>query len=361
MSWIKRNLYFFIGSLVALILMGLAGYFLYSKWKLNNEILVSLNSDYEELKRLNNKSPHPGSGDVNNIKLAQQQRDQVRDFMKKVRASFQPIAHIPDLPKVNDHDFSVALSRSIAELQRDATNSSVALPQNYSFSFEAQKARISFASNSLDRLSVQLGEVKTIAEVLFRAKINSLDNLRRERVSADDSNGPQTDYLNEKSITNELAILTPYEVTFRCFSSELASVLSDFAAEPCGIIIKTLNVDLAPAPPPQEPSAQPFNPMAYMQPNQPGMSAEAEDAIARANAAASFARRYGTRGGGGGASSAELGGIALREGVPSRPNYPAPPVLAGPQASKGGLPIALDEKQLKLTVNLLLIKLLPPK
>ena len=75
---------------------------------------------------------------------------------------------------------------------------------------------------------MQLGEVKGICEVLFEAKVNSLDNLRRERVSADDSKGPQTDYLGEKSVTNELAVLTPYEVTFRCFSSELAAVLAGF-------------------------------------------------------------------------------------------------------------------------------------
>ena len=39
MDWIKRNLYFVIGSLAALVLMGLAGYYLYSKWQLNNEVL----------------------------------------------------------------------------------------------------------------------------------------------------------------------------------------------------------------------------------------------------------------------------------------------------------------------------------
>jgi hypothetical protein len=292
--------------------------------------------------------------------LAQEQRDQVRDFGKKVRATFQPIAGIPDQPKVNDHDFSVALSRTIAELQRDATNSSVALPQNYSFSFEAQKARISFASNSLDRLSIQLGEVKTIAEALFRAKINSLDNLRRERVSTDDSSGPQTDYLTDKSITNELAILIPYEVTFRCFSSELATVLSDFASQPCGLIIKTLNVDLAPAPPPQEPSTAPvMSSMVYAQQPQATLSDEAQDAINRANAAAAFARRYGTRGGGGGQ---DLGGIALREGFPAaRPAYVLPPVGVAAQPAKGGLPTVLDEKQLKVTANLLIVKLSPAK
>lgn len=39
MDWIKRNLYFLVGSLVAVALMGLAGWYLYSKWQLNNDIL----------------------------------------------------------------------------------------------------------------------------------------------------------------------------------------------------------------------------------------------------------------------------------------------------------------------------------
>ena len=49
MDWIKRNLYFLIGSLVALALMGLAGWYLYKNYTLNNEMMAKLNGDYEEL------------------------------------------------------------------------------------------------------------------------------------------------------------------------------------------------------------------------------------------------------------------------------------------------------------------------
>jgi len=37
------------------------------------------------------------------------------------------------------------------------------------------------------------------------------------------------------------------------------------------------------------------------------------------------------------------------------------PSPTGPAPAKGGLPTVLDEKQLKLTANLILIKLLPSK
>src|SRR5205814_1738856 len=145
-------------------------------------------------------------------------------------------------------DLSSALSGTIAQLRRAATNASVGLQQDYNFSFQAQRLRVSFASGSVEPLSVQLGEVKAICDVLFQAKINSLDNLQRERVSADDATGNQTDYLADKSVTNDLAVLTPYSLSFRCFSPELGSVLAGFASSPYGLLVKAVNVEPAPAP-----------------------------------------------------------------------------------------------------------------
>jgi hypothetical protein len=98
--------------------------------------------------------------------------------------------------------------------------------------------KINFDPRGLEPLSTQLGEVKAICDVLFQARINALDALRRERVSADDTSGPATDYLGENSTTNGLAIMTPYEMTFRCFSPELAAVLAGFASSPNGLIVK---------------------------------------------------------------------------------------------------------------------------
>jgi hypothetical protein len=353
MSWIKRNLIFLVLTVVGLVLMGMAGWFSYSKWTKNNQILTSLNDDYGKLKDLNNKNPHPGAGQIDNIKAAKDQREELMAFIKKTRAYFERIAPIPDEPKVTDRDFSVALSQTIAQLQRTATNSSVIIPPNYSFSFEAQKAKVSFASGSLVPLSGQLGEVSNICSILFQAKINSLDNIRRERVSTDDSNGPQTDYVTDKSVTNELAILTPFEVTFRCFSAELSAVLAGFAASPYGFVVKSLNVDLAPAPPPSETPVA-AAPTYVLQ--QPTAASPANAAMEEAMARQRMMQRYGVRGGAGGE-----GGVAYR-GVGAAP---APQVFAAPPpgapGGKGGLQTVLDEKQLKVTINLVLFKLLPEK
>lgn len=360
MSWIKRNLFFVIGSVVALILMGLAGYFLYSKWSLNNDVLANLNSDYEQLKTLNSANPHPGAGSVNNIQLAKEQRQQLLDYLKKTRPYFQASPRIPDIPKVTDRDFSAALSQAIERLHTEATNASVGLPpDNYSFSFTAQRKAISFAPGSLDRLAEQLGEINLIAEVFFSAKINALDNIRRERVSKDDSFGPMTDYISDHSITNTLAVLTPYEVTFRSFSSELATVLAGFASSPHAFLVKTVNVELAPA----QPMAEPTSPVAmqspvYVQPNP--MQEQMSRSQREAQAAASFRSRYGLSGGAG------MGGVQYRGLGGQTPQqsyyYPQATAQAGiTPTGKGGLPTVLDEKLLKITLNLYLVKPLPSK
>src|SRR5262249_17931574 len=148
---------------------------------------------------------------------------------------FRRIPPVPDVPKVTDHELSTALSHTVDQMRRDATNASVNLPPSYDFSFQAEKNLVSFSTNILEPLAVQLGEVKAICSVLFQAKINALDTLQRERVGAEDEKGNQSDYLTEKTVTNELATLTPYQVSFRCFSPELALVLSGFASSPYAV------------------------------------------------------------------------------------------------------------------------------
>jgi hypothetical protein len=351
MDWIKRNLYFLVGGVVALVLLGAAGWFLYSKWSLNNETLEKLNANYESLRQLNSQNPHPGSGSINNIQIAKDQQQQVKGLIEKSRTHFQPITPIPDLPKVTDRDFASELSRTISQLQRTFTNASVNLPPNYSFSFEAQKPRVSFAAGSTDRLAVQLGEIKAICDILFQAKVNYLDNIRRERVSADDQTGPVSDYLEKKSITNQLAVLTPYEVTFRCFGAELASVLSGFASSPYGFAIKTINVEQAPATAASEtPTASPVTVIQSIGAQPADQSSEQQSAEA---GRAAMMRRYGI--GPGGRNRYNPRPEPAGDETPA----PAPVVVATP--ARSGLSTVLDEKQLRVTLQLNIVKLSSPK
>ena len=345
MAWIKRTLFFVIGAVVAVAMLGMAAFYNFSGWKHNADEREKLNAAYAELQRLNQQSPHPGAGKVDNIKLAREQQKEIRAFITKAASHFEPIPAIPAGKNVSGEAYASALRLTIDQLQNAAEKSSVGLPPKYNFSFEAQRQLVRYAPNSLDALARQLGEVKVICDILNQAKINSLDSIQRERVSTDDDSGPQSDYLNLPSTTNALAVLTPYEITFRCFSAELGEVLAGFAASPYGLLVKSLNVEPAPAgmatdpfAPPPTTAAPVYAPPAPVRPYiRPG---EAEESAGKA-----FAERYG----------APPGGRYPRAATP-------PPVYyAAPAAAKTGLQTMLNERQLRITLIVDVIKLLPSK
>ena len=134
MAWIKRNIIFVIGATVALVLMGLAGFYNFSGWKHNTDEGEKLKAAYDELKRLNQQTPHPGSGKVDNIKLAREQQKDVRAFIAKSAAHFEPIPAIPAGTNVSGEDYASALRQTIDQLQRAAANNSVSLPPKYQIS-----------------------------------------------------------------------------------------------------------------------------------------------------------------------------------------------------------------------------------
>jgi hypothetical protein len=246
MVWIKRNLVFVIGAVMAAGLLAAAGVYDWQNWQRNNAALDALNETYATLQRLNTQNPSPGNDRIDNIKTAREQEQQLQAWIQQAGQYFQPIAPIPDSPNgVTDAKFASARDHTLSELQIDAGNASVVLPPKYSFSFEAERTLVKFAPGSLDALARQLGEVKTICELLYTAKINSLDGIRRVRVSDDDTSGPQSDFIDQPAVTNGLAVFEPYQVTFRCFSQDLGTVLSSFASSPHGFIVKDINVQPA--------------------------------------------------------------------------------------------------------------------
>jgi len=344
MDWIKRNLYFVIGSAVALLLLGGAGYYYYSTWKANTEVLGKLHEQYANLARLNSMNPHPGRPpESDNIKLAKEQEQQMRAFKDQAQKSFQRIPGIPEGPKVAGEDFVTSLRHTIYQLQKTATNSSIALPSDYGFSFAAQRNQMRFKDGTLDPLSVQLGEVKAICDVLFQARVNGLEYIHRERITPEDQTATTTDYTNQKSVTNDLAVLTPYEVKFKCFTAELAGALAGFANSPNGLLVKTINVEPAPAVE-TAPDAAPA--VTYIP--QPLATPEVPTKTSRAAEEQRFRSRYGLDPG-------------RMRGPTPQPVAPPPVALAPAPAASKGLQTVLDEKQVAVTMVLNIVKLLPSK
>ncbi len=388
MPWLKRNLYFLVGSIVALALIGLAGFFLYTKWQLDSANLAKLNTYYEELGKKNAEKPHPGNSKIDNIKAASLQTTQVVAMLEQARKHFERIPPIPDMsqlaepgatnvPKLTDMAFATNFSRTINQLQREATNASIVLPNDYSFSFQNQARKLSFTPGSLDLLAVQLGEVRAICDVLFAAKINAIDSIRREAASPDDRAGSSTgDYLGELSQTNPAykVVISPYELTFRCFSQELGAVIAGFAKSPYAMIVKAINVEgLVPGAPGLE--VLPTVATTAVAPA-PGLPAPTttqaiDEARQRAITRMNFEKRYGAAmnrnrygpGGSGGPGGYGPGG---RPGAPPPPPPSSTvgiiglnPATAPPPGAPGksGPNVVLDEKQLKVTMMLGIVKL----
>jgi len=249
MGWIKRNLFFAIGGVIALVLLGGAGFYTYSSWQRNNEAIDKLGKIYGTLKQINSVKPLPGGEKINNIKLAQDQEKKLHEWMNEAKSHFKPIAPIPNPAngQISPQLFGDSLSRTIARLQSEAAAAGVSLPPAYSFSFQAQHGAVKFAAGSLKPLSEQVGEVTVISEILISARVNGLEGIQRVRVSDDDVKGQQSDYINELPYANNLAVLKPYRVTFRAFTPEIAQVLIAFAASPHGTIVRSVNVQPASA------------------------------------------------------------------------------------------------------------------
>ncbi len=242
MAWIKRNLFFFIGSILALGMIGAGGWYFYAQYSAEGQFGSQINEDYDKLRDLNQQNPHPGKkgGQVDNVQAALDQQAALNAWIESTRPFFKPVK-----PLENLNNFPNELDSSVVQLQREARQDGVSLPPSYYFTFLAQKSMLVISRKTLPQLAARLGEIKVICGILFDAKINALESVRREVISEDDTNGP--DYLppDQHTTNTALAEITPYEVTFDCFSGELATVMGNFAASPYGLVVTSVVVEPA--------------------------------------------------------------------------------------------------------------------
>lgn len=311
MPWIKRNLYFLISCVLAVVLLGAAGWYCYTQWQGNNQSWDLLNQAYSDLKTLNGSLITPTE---DNINAARAEAKQAQELASGLQKYLTPIASIPNTNKIDDRLLAFAVRDTIQDLTLSAEANHVELPLNFAFSFSAQRDKAVYAALSRDQLARQLGEVKAICDVLFTNRINSLESLQRERTADDGTGGGGTtpEYLEFTAVTNNNTIIAPYEVSFLCFDQELAGVLAEFANERHGMIVRTLGVEPAEA--------------AATEGGMPQMPTTPEGYGPRG---------YGPRG---------YGGI-----MPGMPQTQ--------ETTKGGLPVVVDEKKLKVTMLLELVRI----
>ncbi|MEO5803079.1 MAG: hypothetical protein ABIR24_06080 [Verrucomicrobiota bacterium] len=328
MPWIKRNLFFVVGGLGALVLMGFAGFFLFANIKKDKTVSEELERQISELNRLYAMDPHPGTEDVDNITAAKKEQQRIRAFLNDAHKLFVPV--VP-YEKTNNKGFNNLLLSTIYELQTSATNAGVVLPPQFAFTFSAQKGMLTFTPGSIEPWTAQLSEIKAICSILYEARINALEGLRRVPVSPDDPIGT-ADYLTTTIVTNDIAVVSPYEVTFRSFSGELGAVMDGILRSTNCFIVKTLNVVQSQVPIPglnPNISAPGFNPV---YPPPAAAVPSARDLVDRYNPV----------------------------GAPfPRPVAPTPAPVPGRPPPVAGSTVFLSEKPLRVTLLIDVVKLKP--
>lgn len=245
MDFIKRNLVLVVVIIVALGLLGFGGYSLYAKYQQDAEITGTLQSEIEAYKALTEKDPHP---DDENLKSAKGEQKRITEYLQNSRRAF---AAVPVPSAVDNATFRNLLDNTVSELRRDAERYGVSLanlPPKYGFTFAAQLQLVQYAPNTLDPLATQLAEIKALVNVLYHANVHALLGLRRVSVSTNDDTFGSPDYLIGKKIGTDAdtgGVLTPYEVTFQGFSTELASVLEGLYRSPYCFVVRNVTVDKA--------------------------------------------------------------------------------------------------------------------
>ncbi len=240
MAAIKRNLVLVLSAVIALALMGFGGYYLYAANEKNSLIDNEINQAKAEIDRLLNLDPTPNQSNLNN---ARREFERLNAFISEAKKQFPPTGLPP--AALNNQSFKSLLQTTIDDLHKQASRVGIKVSPDYYFTFDNQRLAMVFAPESLRPLAERLHEVRSVALVLFKSRINRLVSMRRAAVNGERSgNAPLvgSDYLNSqpKNHPDTSMVGWPYEVTFDCFTAELGQVLEGLQRADFGIVVKSV-------------------------------------------------------------------------------------------------------------------------
>jgi hypothetical protein len=252
MQWIQRNLFYVVWGGVALVLSALAFVFWYSGYRRNAELDEQLVAEKQQLETQLRADPRPTA---ENAKLVRDDTARIEKQVAEARKPFRPASN----SRLDAAAFRKLLDDSIFDLNARAKAASVAVPPNYNYTFSAQRVSVNFAPGSIARLVARLDDVKSLSQVLFDARVYSIESLRRSPASDDEALSASPDLLVIKPATNAITgmVKYPYEIAFTGFTRELAKVIEGLNRSADFFIVRNIGVAAAPPPPAPLPGAQP--------------------------------------------------------------------------------------------------------
>jgi hypothetical protein len=236
MLWLKRNILLLLGILISAGALAGAVVFLVIQLKSAGEYQEQLQQQIEGYKTLKSQNPFPND---QNVQIAREESVRLRQFVTNSR----PLLAVAPPPKLDSLGFKSLLENTIDELQKSAFSSGILLPSKYGFSFQALRPMVTFPTNAIEPLTVQLREVKELCGILVQGKVHSIDAIRRVRVLADEGAG-LPDYLEGRTqMPVGQMTVAPYEVSFRGFSAELSAVLDALQRAQTFYVVKKIQVE----------------------------------------------------------------------------------------------------------------------
>ena len=235
MTWIKRNVFFVLGLFAGVALTGYCGWMFYQNLGKVAKAATDYQSESDQLGVLLKAPNYPSDG---NIQVATEDQRQITELLDRFHGAMHSL---PPPPKEDDQGFLSYLRQTVTELGTAATDAGVELPEDFAFTFTAQLTNLNHPVENIRPWIEQLGEIKVICGILFEAKINSMVSLQRVRVSPSDD-GPSSDYFGAEVVTNAPEIFTPYKLSFRGYSQDVAEVLRGLARSSNFIRIKAIQV-----------------------------------------------------------------------------------------------------------------------
>jgi hypothetical protein len=347
MNWLKRNLFLAVGGAVALLLLGLAGFYLYTQHQKEATVSTQLETQINEWRSLTTRTP---SVTEENIVAARKEQEKLSAVLATTRRHFVPASTVTNM---DSSTFKSLLENTIFDLEQQARNQGVAIPPRYSFTADWLRRAVVFDQAELLPLTHQLLELRALCQILFEARVHSLVRLRRVPVSTKDQG--TADYLvGMSAITNNVtrAVVMPYEVVFQGFSLELSRVLEGLQRSPHCFMIRLLDVEESGTTSViTEPST--FTPGTPYPSAAPVPQRSPEQIMQERYGTRPGAGRYGTSPGAGRYGTQPGGRYATPPGV-QRPGMVTPSV-----ATRRGPTTELDEELLKFTLVVEAVRLPP--
>ncbi len=323
MDWIKKNVLFVAGLAVAALLLAGSVFYLMDGSAAKEGAEAGLSEKNQQLDALVKREVYPNR---ENVEKAKAEQARVAGF---ISAAKQKLTRAESVTNLDNAAFKSLLETTILSLERQAAEGGVKLPDDkFGFTFGEQRKQLQLPSAALAPLAAELADIQQICELLFAAKVHSIIGLKRPGVVTNEGFG-NSEILSLKPVTNDVAraVSLRYEVSFQSFSSELAEVIDQLKFADDFYIVKSINVEPAG-------SATAVDPALTAQPTMMGPGGMGMDPA--------LASRYGfgARGGRYGAAAPQFRPAVTQ---PVRPNEPV-----------------LDEKPLKVTMGIEVVKLLPP-